>query len=226
MGHLAPSAIPLKPGVSVRILALGDQSPIASSAPPRYQAELAKLLAQGGYRCEFAPGFEGLRIDQIASDKPVPIPGRAPYPGLAATLSRGKPNIILAMLGLNDILQDYAPGRKHGDPGFTPDAVLRLNSLIDDIYYKDPRATVIVATLPPLRDPALDKTVQYYNSLIPTVVSTRQRHQDRIALADIGSALAPADLSADGVTPSSAGYAKIANVWEAALTANPAAAKQ
>lgn len=239
----APSPLPLKPEKMVRIMALGDQITIGSATSGNYRRPLQAVLARGGYAYQFvggappspayigkdptqkfAPfqpalaGYPGLRIDQIASDDPTPSASGASYPGLAAALARGKPDIVLLLLGANDVLQDYSPGTKPGDPLFNANAVLRLNSLIDDIYYKYPRAAVVVATIPQLRDPALNRRAQEYDKLIPTVVATRQRHQDRIALADISAALTPADISADGILPTSAGYDKMAQVWYAALT--------
>ena len=76
---------------------------------------------------------------------------------------------------------------------------------------------VLVASIPPLADRADDRQVRAYNAAIPGLVRARAARGRPIAYVEMYEALATADL-ADGVHPGDGGYAKIAAVWQKALT--------
>ena len=127
-----------------------------------------------------------------------------------------QPDIVLVLAGLND-LGHVAPS----------EAVNRLGTLLDQIHSLRPSAKIILANQPGV---TVTNTVGYTDQMIaelnwsiPYLVNVRLQQGWNIAFADLynlaGLDRGPwsADFSADGVHLSLGGYAKLANVWYAAL---------
>jgi lysophospholipase L1-like esterase len=137
-------------------------------------------------------GHYGDRIDQVAS--------------LAnAALNEYKPNIVLLLLGINDINQGYQVST-------APD---RLGSLIDQILAAEPDATVLVAQLVVNANASTESNVVTFNAALPSIIQTRTNAGKHVALVNM-SALTTADL-ADGLHPNDAGYQLMANAWDPAI---------
>ncbi|WP_285483798.1 FG-GAP-like repeat-containing protein [Amycolatopsis sp. NBRC 101858] len=111
------------------------------------------------------------------------------------------PNVVLVQAGTQDM-----------KTGQTAGAAARLTAMLDKIREQNPDALVIVATLGPARDAAIQARIDSYNADIRRVVADRQRGGNgrHILLADLG-ALTSASLSDDGLTPNAAGKRQIAN---------------
>lgn len=243
-----PAAPPrLAKGTTSRIVALGDSITRGSSSGyGNYRRPLQSLLTQGGYTYQFvgtsteqsfnyhgtdpeqnfAPsqpqheGYGGFRIEQISTDKPGRDDWGVTYPGFAAAMASDTPDVVLLMLGTNDINQRFDPGGPGygGGTGFAADAAQRLDSLVGRLFQANPNLTLVLATITPLADPAKEAQVSAYNAYIPQIVAAHKKLGQNILLADQSAALSPDDLSPDGVHPSTSGYDKMARVWYAALT--------
>lgn len=121
-------------------------------------------------------------------------------------LDRTQPDVVLLMIGTNDMIQGY---NLSGAPA-------RLGALLDRIAARRPSATVVVASITPLRDGTHDARARAFNAALPGLVSTRASQGKKVRFVDAYSRLGLGDL-ADGVHPNSAGYAKLAEMWLGAL---------
>ena len=127
------------------------------------------------------------------------------------SLSTYKPNIVLLMIGTNDVLQNLDLGN----------APTRLASLIDEIIAGAPNALLVVSTIPPCCN---DATVQAYNATIPAMVKTRAQAGKHVLFVDAHAAFVKnanykADyISSDGLHPSANGYAVIGDLFYGAIS--------
>ncbi|HEY2333228.1 MAG TPA: SGNH/GDSL hydrolase family protein [Acidimicrobiales bacterium] len=196
------------PTPAVTIMALGDSLTDGYMVPGGYRTALAGDLAVAGAEVDFVgslssgpteltetdhEGHDGWRIDQIAA---------------IATdrLLRYQPDVVLLMIGTNDLVQDDAVAT-------APD---RLAALIDQITTTLPGTEVLVATIPTMADPVLAARVDAYDAALPTVVARADARGEAVELVDIHDAVT-VDQLADGIHPDAAGYAAMANAWFEAL---------
>jgi lysophospholipase L1-like esterase len=127
------------------------------------------------------------------------------------SLSTYKPNIVLLMIGTNDVLQNLDLGN----------APTRLASLIDEIITGAPNALLVVSSIPPCCN---DSTVQAYNATIPAMVKTRAQAGKHVLFVDAHAAFVKnanykADyVSSDGLHPSANGYAVIGDLFYGAIS--------
>ncbi|GAA0954798.1 GDSL-type esterase/lipase family protein [Nonomuraea longicatena] len=133
-------------------------------------------------------GYPDHEIDQIAAR-------------VAATVPQMKPNVVTLMAGSTDMKNNtHVAGASD-----------RLGRLVDQILRDAPHATVLVATLPPASDPAVQARIETFNQRVPGMVMERQTAGKHVALVSM-SDLTTTDL-ADGFHPNEAGYRKIANAF-------------
>jgi lysophospholipase L1-like esterase len=196
-----------------------------------YRQDLQNLLAAGGYSYNFVgqeddgnpanytgysigmadpnhEGFASFRIDELLNGG---TEDGHTAPPIGTTLAQYQPNVVLLMIGTNDILQSY----------YTSTAPSRLDSLVNAIVTDDAGVTLVLAGITPLGkdEAAFDTAAQTYNAAIPGIVSKYDAMGDNVIFADMHSALNNStDLGSDGVHPSASGYSKMANVWYQALT--------
>lgn len=139
--------------------------------------------------------------------------------------STRNPDIILMMIGTNDInynyLVDEAPAR-----------LAHLISLISDLSTGlKPAAKLIVGNLPPIDDShnnfrssptdySANARVMAFNSAIPGLVAQHRARGEQVYFADINSALTVADIF-DGLHLTVQGYDKLGDAWYAAIMALP-----
>ena len=188
---------------------LGDSITDGYNIPGGYRIELEDLLAEDRRSVDFVgsrsngpasladrehEGHSGWRIDEIAAN-------------VDGWLEAQQPDVVLLMIGTNDILQTY-------DLAGAP---RRLSELIDRITTAVPSATVLVSTLTPLGNAEQDERVRSFNAAIPAIVNGKVAGGKDVELVDMYPALTTGDL-ADGVHPSSAGYDTMATVWRSALS--------
>lgn len=131
------------------------------------------------------------------------------YENLGAWIGPGKaaPDIILLMVGTNDISHGYQRAT-------APD---RLALLIDCIYQYRPQVSLFVASITPMRDTARDAYAQAYNAAIPGIVNDQRELGRNVHFVDMHSAVAPSDLFSDGVHLTAGGYDKMAEAWTDAM---------
>jgi acyl-CoA thioesterase-1 len=114
-------------------------------------------------------------------------------------------DIILLHIGTNDMYE----------AGTARDAPAALAALLDDIATRFPNVRIIVAQILPMANPLWEANVEQYNSAVPAIVTSRGR---RVSMVNMHETFSTADLSG-GVHPSTAGYDKMARIWETAVLA-------
>lgn len=119
-------------------------------------------------------------------------------------------DLFLVVIGTNDVDLDYqldTAGERLG---------LLLDSILDPVKGLQPRAKVILAQLPPIKDAAEDARCLKYNQAIVATVAAHQAKGQAVSTVDLHSAITTAEL-ADKLHPSDVGYTKIAKVFFDAL---------
>jgi lysophospholipase L1-like esterase len=136
-------------------------------------------------------GHSGWKIDQM-----LPL---IPSPALQVV-----PEIILVMIGTNDIAQNDR----------VSEAPMRLGALIDKLIGAAPNALIVVAKLTPLSSGS--SAIQTYNAALPAVIKQRADAGKHVQLVDMFTGFPTSEL-ADGVHPNQQGCARMAGVWYAAI---------
>lgn len=149
-------------------------------------------------------GHGGYTIDSDASHS-----GISP---LVPTAMGFNPNIVLLAIGTNDL---------NGNVNVSQ-APTRLGNLIDAMFTRRADMLVVVAQIVPGRQDSLNNRVMTYNAAIPNIVSTRAAAGRHIVMVDMYGAFTrdanyKQTLLTDDLHPSTAGYARMAEVWYAAI---------
>jgi hypothetical protein len=117
------------------------------------------------------------------------------------------PDIILLLIGTNDILGGGSPSTALGT----------YSSLLDSIITHGPNVKTIVGSLPPMNSSVVGSTVSsnvnVFNSGLVTLVASKGSN---FIFADLNTGLLTSDL-ADGIHPTDAGNDKLAALWYPAL---------
>ena len=205
-----------------KIMPLGDSITLGVGSPATggYREPLYDLLTEAGHDFEFVGSLSdyqgGLPNAQKYHE------GHSGYVISAGTSGRGgiadniatwlgpsgvTPDIILLMIGSNDVSLDY---KRYEAPD-------RLSSLISVISNKEtglaPNAKLIVAQIVPRADAATNTKVITFNASVATMVAFHQDLGENVSLVDMYTALnGSADLS-DLIHPNKGGYEKMAKVW-------------
>lgn len=149
-------------------------------------------------------GASGVRIDQVEAG--VGTWWNQDNPNFETDLPQNRPNVIILMIGTNDVLQNYQLGT----------AADRLSSLIGTLYSLTPTvgdATVLVSGIPALTlNPTVAAAVEAYNQTIPAVVEAWSLQGKDIHYVDM-SAVTGQYILDDGVHLTAAGNAMVAQQW-------------
>ena len=136
------SAVPVAAATPVKVMPLGDSITDGFDVPGGYRVDLEDALQADGLAVDFVgtqrngpagladqqhEGHSGFRIDQLAA-------------GVTSWLTEHRPDVVLLMIGTNDLVQENAVAT----------APQRVSSLIDRITGVVPSATVLVSTVTPL----------------------------------------------------------------------------
>jgi lysophospholipase L1-like esterase len=129
-----------------------------------------------------------------------------------ASLAKYKPNIVLLMIGTNDVAgnRDLA------------NAPARLGALLDQIVRGAPSALLVVAKIVPTKTDALNTRVQMFNAAIGPLVEQRVGAGKHIAMVDMYAALTAnanykTELLRDELHPTLVGYQVMGRTWYAAI---------
>ena len=131
-----------------------------------------------------------------------------------SAISTYHPNIVLLMIGTNDI----------NDNIDITNAPSRLGRLIDEIIVDAPAALVVVSTIIPIAAPGGDQRTQAYNAAIPALVNARASAGKHVVLVDNYAAFSKnpnyqTALKADGLHPNTAGYVILGDTFYGAIAA-------
>jgi lysophospholipase L1-like esterase len=155
-------------------------------------------------------GHSGLAISDIASR-------------VNAWVTSTQPNIILLMIGTNDTA---AFTNENADQ-----IGARHDALVEQLRTVRPNAWILVASIPPQTSAIIQSTnadravlTQQLDAVIRKNADARAAAGQRVRFVDVNSVLTTADLT-DGIHPTEAGYAKIAQKFlegvRAALAPTP-----
>jgi lysophospholipase L1-like esterase len=198
------------PNKQFKIMPLGDSNTFGMIEwdSGAYRDDLWNLFLKGGFNIDFVgprssgpdgfdknnAGFGGWTINNIASQ-------------VNGWLSTYTPDMVLLMIGTNDIL-------KNENISAAPS---RLSNLIDQITNRLPNTQVLVGSISPITTTALkQKQGIDFNSYIPGLVSDKVAKGKKVSFVDIYSSLTSTDLQ-DNVHPTTDGYNKVANTWYQAI---------
>ena len=124
-----------------------------------------------------------------------------------ATIARDHPaDIVTIMLGTNDV------SRYSNAPDTVPG---KLTAIIEKMAAVNPDVDILLATLTPRTDPALQAQLDRINAALPGVVSDARDAGIDVRLVDM-SEVGVGDLY-DSVHPSAAGYDLFARIWGDAI---------
>ncbi len=193
---------------AVKIMPLGDSLTDGFIVPGGYRTELWTRIQSGGYLVDFV-GTRSGGPDSLGDKDHEGYPGRLiedVAAGVNNSLQTYRPDIVLLMIGVNDMIQNR-------DVGAAP---ARLSALIDQIIAQVPETVVLVATLPPVADSEVNQRILQFNASIPEMVQSKFSRGDWVYLADLHDRVEISDL-ADGVHPNAAGYARLGQGWYQSL---------
>ena len=191
----------------LRVLPLGDSITwgMSSSTGSGYRGPLRAALLNGGFSVDFVgsitsgtmtdpynEGHSGWRIDQIAGST-------------TQVVQKYQPNVVLLMAGTNDMAQGYDLGN----------APTRLGDLTEQILAASPNTTVLVASLVPASDAAIDNNIKAFNAKLPELVAQKRRQGLAVYFVDMSSF--PPSALADVLHPNDAGYQLMADQWLPAI---------
>ena len=182
------SPCPTSTGTACSVLPLGDSITEGfGSSGAGYRVELFRQAVQNGKNLTFVgslqngpdtvqnqafpkkhEGHDGYTIDTDSGHSG--ISGSITDQALANL----HPNIVLLMIGTNDI---------NGNVDVA-NAPKRLGNLIDDITTRAPNALVVVATIIPIANDGTNQKVQTYNAALPGLVNTRASAGKHVVLLD------------------------------------------
>jgi lysophospholipase L1-like esterase len=181
-----------------------------------YRVGLWQQLTALGYRVTFV----GSQVDENAR---VPSKAHEGHPGLTIAgiaehaqqwVASARPDVVLLMIGTNDLAWWYTS---------SIDAeASQLEALVAEINAAAPGAQIVVASIPPMAGTVApdnrDRSalVRQYNAAIRQRVAMMAQRGKPVAFADVNAVLTLNDLY-DGIHPTEAAHAKVAQVWFEAL---------
>lgn len=227
----------------VRIMPLGDSlteggDPTKpTTSPQSYRGYLHTMLVEAGYKVDFVgshqtpaiagedPDNEGHGGFTIGPDDSTLCTGCGPAnldAGLEGWLRASKPDVVLLMIGVNDLLpeQNAATGLLRN--GVPLEAGDKLTALVGRIRTLAPDTTVIVASYPPtsfLVDPALDN-LPAFEKLAAAAKALGDGSDPQVLYAPMFETFKTSwtaedvlSESGDNLHPSASGANRIAKVW-------------
>jgi lysophospholipase L1-like esterase len=162
-----------------------------SNGPSQVSGQSFPRMHEGRPGWTIDPGYNMLSSSYGGISSLVPSPAL-----------NGNPNIILLMIGTNDLFARDAANM-----------ATRLEVLLDKIAQNAPNALIVLAQITPLGHS--DPNLTAYNAKIPGIVQSHAAKGQHIIGVDM-SKLPTSDL-ADGTHPTDQGYAYMANIWYAAI---------
>ena len=191
------------------VMPLGDSLTDGYNIPGGYRIELVSRLdgddldvdlvgtlrnGPSSLRDRDHEGHSGFRIDEIAGS-------------VDRWLTRYEPDIVLLMIGTNDVVQDHQLNT----------APERLGDLIDQITTTLPNAHVIVGSIPQIVGSPNDERVVAFNADVPDVVGKRIEDGEPVTYVDINAVIDRDDLHTDYTHLNATGYCKLGDVWYRAI---------
>ena len=224
----AADAAFLVKGQNVKVMPLGDSITLGKNGMVGgYRKVLYEWLIANGYTITYVgkqnipgnpkypaacldgsipyhEGYGSIRTDMILTGGTVE---RQIAPPLATTLEHFKPDVVLLMIGTNDVLQSWQLDTLED----------RLGKIVDAIYASNPKTILLVASIAPLggwTHAAHETRATAYNAAVPGIVAKQQALGHQIGFVDVHQAMSfKGALGADMVHPSDLGYDNMEQAW-------------
>ena len=183
----------------MRIMPLGDSLTSGYRVPGGYRKPLHDGLTRSGWSVDFVGSLSGPSdmIDPEHEGRNTYVIDEL-YPVTAEMVPRYDPDIVLLLIGINDVASQKA----------LSEAPARLAELLVLLSGRQ----VLVGTLPPVLNEPAESNIQAYNaSLITEVEAAGHRVVDLHAVMTN-------EMLLDAVHPDEVGYAAMAEAWLDALT--------
>jgi len=227
LAYLLLGTILLIGTIPVRALAQTKIMPLGDSITFGYNAQDETQGQEGGYRFPLSQLLisAGLKFNFVGSQTSGPANwGYNSHEGHPAAcivdiangigqgwLSLAQPDMVLLMIGTNDINQT------HSYCGDVSTAPARLQALINSIFNLLPNVQLMVGSIPPFL--GHEVAVANYNASIKSTVNQFASQGKSVTFVDVNSALTENDLAiGDPIHPSDEGYQKIADKWACAIS--------
>jgi lysophospholipase L1-like esterase len=205
------------------ILPFGDSITDGYATPGGYRIDLFRRTLTANQRITFVgsaangpttvdgvmfprnnEGHSGWTIDNDATHSGIS--------SLVPTAIGFNPNVVLLMIGTNDLNQNVNVAQ----------APTRLGNLLDSMFTRRSDMLVVLAQIVPGRQDSLNSRIMTYNAAMPGLVATRVSAGRHIVLVDMYTAFTrdsnyKTALLADDLHPTPAGYARMADTWYAAV---------
>jgi lysophospholipase L1-like esterase len=169
--------------------------------PPVIVGPDLRTLGQDGHR-----GYGGSSIVDITG-------GNGYDPGIAAAMAVDSPDMVLLMIGINDIA-------RYGNGGNPADARSRLANLTNMILTAKPNVKLIVAQINPYKDGSITQSVVNYNAYIKnTLVPGYVQQGYHVTTVDQYANFVGTDgvirqnLYSNIIHPNGEGYQLVADTW-------------
>ncbi|MFH7244469.1 MAG: SGNH/GDSL hydrolase family protein [Spirulina sp.] len=193
----------------LRIMPLGDSITYGTGAEGGYRSRLwAEFLAENravDFVGSQSYGSVGTDLDHEGH------PGKTIQflrENIVNWLGASDPDVILLMIGTNDILYPEAHDFAQ--------APYRIGALIDQITLNAPNAKLLVASVSPLGDPLRNEQAMGFNAEIEAAANRYANRGRSVYFVDMSEALTPTDL-VDGIHPNADGYDRVAQTWHSAI---------
>lgn len=183
-------------------------------------------------------GHSGYRIDQDAADLDGVAGGQTDDGGYWMTRSADpvRPDLVIVLLGTNDILQHYDPATRfptltgqadYSDPAqvatFVSDMTARLQSLVGRIESLQPGTRLILSDVPPIGTGKADTVTGPYATAVRNLAAQEVQAGVDVDFVDVysqfvegtaqGEVVIPGMIGPDGVHPTPAGYQVMAGAY-------------
>ena len=222
-GAAAYNPCPSAPAPCV-ILPFGDSITDGFGTPGGYRIDLFRRTLTDAKRITFVGSAQNgpTMVDNVAFPRnheghsgytiDTDTSGHTGISPLVPTAIGFNPNIVLLMIGTNDINGNVNVGQ----------APTRLGNLIDAMFTRRQDMLVVVAQIVPGRQDSLNARIMTYNAAIPNLVATRAAAGRHIVAVDMYGAFTrdanyKTTLLADDLHPTPAGYLRMSDTWYAAI---------
>ncbi len=178
-----------------------------------YSGYATETLTTAG--SQYHAGISGIAITNFNNCATATSQRSGLHENLKNWIGPGKttPDIILLMIGTNDIDQNFEP----------ENAPKRLDAFITSIYEYCPNVKLFLATIVPMKNER-NPNVIACNAAFPQLVAEHRAKGHDVRLVPMYDALDTTTDFADTLHPNLNGYTKMAQTWDAALHAHHYAA--
>jgi GDSL-like lipase/acylhydrolase family protein/VCBS repeat protein len=207
-----PAGKPIKPGVQLRILGIGDSITVGFLSDRDggdgngYQGQLKSDLSKDQVvyaGTESSYGTMGNSYYAAWSGKTI----KFITDNMGRSLEQ-RPNIVLIHAGTNDMNPNGAISTEGNDPD---GAAQRLGTLIDKVIDTCPDSIILVAMIINTCDPAQSDRTQQFQRLVPGIVDQRRNSGKKVLTVDFTSF--PTSQLRDCIHPTNNGYHLFGDYW-------------